>query len=103
MAMAGLFVPLRRRNVCGATVAFSCERACRVAGPGSENPWAQALCGFARTLLRMQSLRFDPDYMQLPGEDAIGFRCLAQRSRLADTVKDGGVVSMFPPLADEWW
>jgi hypothetical protein len=40
--------------------------------------------------------------MRWPGEDSIGFRCLARRSRLADTVKDGGVVSMFPPLAEEW-
>jgi hypothetical protein len=41
--------------------------------------------------------------MRLPGEDVIGFRCLAQRSRLADSLKDGGVVSMFPPLAEKWW
>jgi hypothetical protein len=41
--------------------------------------------------------------MNIDGEDEIGFRCLAQRSRLADKVKDDGVVSMFPPLAQEWW
>jgi hypothetical protein len=41
--------------------------------------------------------------MDIAGEDEIGFRCLAQRSRLADGVKDNGVVSMFPPLAEEWW
>jgi hypothetical protein len=45
----------------------------------------------------------DPGYMHIDGEDEIGFRCLAQRSRLADAIKDNGVVSMFPPLADEWW
>ena len=45
----------------------------------------------------------DPDYMNLAGEDEIGFRSLAQRSRLADRVKDDGVVSMFPLLAQEWW
>jgi hypothetical protein len=44
----------------------------------------------------------DPDFMQLPGEDTIGFRCLAERSRLADLSKDSGAVSMFPPLAEEW-
>jgi len=41
--------------------------------------------------------------MHIHGEDEVGFRCLAQRSRLADAVKDNGVVSMFPLLADEWW
>jgi len=45
----------------------------------------------------------DPDYMSIAGEDEIGFRCLAQRSRLADRNKDNGVVSMFPPLAEVWW
>ena len=45
----------------------------------------------------------DPYYMDIAGEDEIGFRCLAERSRLADGVKDNGVVSMFPPLAEEWW
>jgi hypothetical protein len=45
----------------------------------------------------------DPEYMDLAGEDEIGFRCLAERSRLADGVKDNGVVSMFPRLAEEWW
>ena len=28
---------------------------------------------------------------------------MAERSRLADWVKDDGVVSMFPTLAGEWW
>ena len=41
--------------------------------------------------------------MEIAGEDEIGFRCLAERSRLADGIKDNGVVSMFPPLAEEWW
>ena len=45
----------------------------------------------------------DPYYMDIAGEDEVGFRCLAERSRLADGVKDNGVVSMFPPLAEEWW
>jgi hypothetical protein len=45
----------------------------------------------------------DPEYMHIAGEDEIGFRCLAQRSRLADGVKDSGAVSMFPRLAEEWW
>ena len=41
--------------------------------------------------------------MNIAGEDELGFRCLAERSHLADWVKDNGVVSMFPALADEWW
>jgi hypothetical protein len=41
--------------------------------------------------------------MEASGEDRIGFRALADRSRLADANKDSGAVAMFPPLAEEWW
>jgi hypothetical protein len=40
--------------------------------------------------------------MRLLGEDQHGFRAVAERSMLADNVKDSGVVSLFPQLADEW-
>jgi hypothetical protein len=40
--------------------------------------------------------------MHIPGEDENGFRAIAQRSMLADAVKDSGAVSMFPPLAETW-
>jgi hypothetical protein len=40
--------------------------------------------------------------MQIPGEDEHGFRAIAQRSLLGDSVKDSGAVSMFPNLAEEW-
>ena len=41
--------------------------------------------------------------MAIEGEDAVGFRALAQRSMLADGVTDSGAVTMFPPLAEEWF
>jgi hypothetical protein len=44
----------------------------------------------------------NPLAMQLPGEDEHGFRAIAQRSLLADSVKDSGAVSMFPAIAEEW-
>jgi len=71
-------------------------------GRAPKNPWAQAFVWIRENTPTDAVFAIDPDYMRWPGEDAIGFRCLAQRSRLADTVKDGGVVSMFPPLAEEW-
>jgi hypothetical protein len=72
-------------------------------GMRSRNPWAQAFVWIRSNTPTDAIFAIDPDYMRLPNEDAIGFRCLAERSRLADTVKDGGAVSMFPALADEWW
>ena len=48
-------------------------------------------------------VRLDPLHMRLPGEDAHGFRAISERSMLADAMKDSGAVTMFPPLAEEWW
>src|SRR3989442_13423468 len=45
----------------------------------------------------------EPKNMSVAGEDAQGFRAIAQRSMLADALKDSGAVSMFPPLAEEWY
>ena len=44
----------------------------------------------------------DPQHMGLPGEDQHGFRAVAQRSMLADALKDSGAASMFPRLSEEW-
>jgi len=44
----------------------------------------------------------DPDHMNARGEDEHGFRALAERSMLADRVKDSGAVTMFPRMAEEW-
>ena len=73
--------------------------------PGSapRNPWAQAFDWIRQNTPTEAVFALDPDYMHITGEDEIGFRCLAQRSRLADSGKDSGAVSMFPPLAEEWW
>ena len=68
-----------------------------------KNPWARAFVWIRENTPRDALFALDPAYMRLPEEDVIGFRCMAQRSRLADIVKDGGVVSMFPPVADKWW
>ena len=44
----------------------------------------------------------NPDHMKLETEDQHGFRALAERSMLADNVKDSGAVTMFPALAETW-
>ncbi len=98
-----LFVPL-----CGGM--FSAQRAIfpnsahvELHGMAPRNDWAQAFRWARDNTGEDAVFALDPLYMRLPGEDSIGFRCLAQRSRLADAVKDSGAVSMFPPLADDWW
>jgi len=44
----------------------------------------------------------DPYYMRLRGEDYHGFRAIAERSVLADNLKDPGMVARVPRLADRW-
>jgi hypothetical protein len=71
-------------------------------GRAPQNPWGQAFTWIRQNTPPGAVFAIDPGYMQVPGEDQIGFRCLAQRSRLADDMKDNGAVSMFPLLAGEW-
>jgi hypothetical protein len=71
-------------------------------GVAPKNPWAQAFVWIRENTTSSAIFALDPYYMQIPGEDSDGFRAIAQRSMLADAVKDSGAVSMFPPLAEEW-
>jgi hypothetical protein len=67
------------------------------------NRWAQAFEWIRGNTPVDALFALDPRYMQLPGEDENGFRARAERSRLADLVKDKGACSMFPPLSVKWW
>lgn len=97
-----LFVPLSIGMFVAQRSLFPSAAHLEWPGRAPKNPWAQAFVWIRDNTPVDAVFAIPPDYMQLPGEDAVGFRCLARRSRLADTVKDGGVVSMFPRLADEW-
>ncbi len=97
-----LFVPL-----CGGM--YLAQRALFPASPQVEwpwvaqkNPWAQAFVWVRENTPKDAFFALDPYHMAIEGEDAIGFRALAERSMLADAVKDSGAVTMFPPMADEW-
>jgi len=66
------------------------------------NPWAQAFDWIRVNTPQDALFALNPNYMALQGEDENGFRARAERSRLADTVKDKGAASMFPPLSTKW-
>lgn len=68
-----------------------------------KNPWEQAFVWIRQNTPADAVFAIDPMYIKIPGEDTVGFRALAQRSRLADAYKDSGAVSMFPPLAEKWF
>jgi hypothetical protein len=71
-------------------------------GAAPVNRWSDAFLWIRHNTPKNAVFAIDPGYMSLPGEDMHGFRAVAERSILADSVKDSGAVSLFPGLADEW-
>jgi hypothetical protein len=98
-----LFVPLGAGMLVVQRALF--PESAHIEWPGSppKSPWEQAFVWVRDNTPVDAVFAINPEFMQLPGEDTTGFRSLAQRSRLADLSKDSGAVSMFPPLAEEWW
>jgi hypothetical protein len=70
--------------------------------PASENAWVAAFRWVSRNTPVDGQFAIDPHYMELPGEDYHGFRALAERSVLADAVKDAGMAARVPNLAPRW-
>jgi len=98
-----LFVPLSVGMFVAQRALFPLSAHVEWPGSAPKNDWAQAFVWIRENTPVDAVFALDPDFMQLSGEGTTGFRCLAQRSRLADSSKDSGAVSMFPPLAQEWW
>lgn len=73
-------------------------------GRAPGNRWVEAFVWIRGNTPTGATFALDPRHMDLPGEDQHGFRALAERSRLADAIKDSGAVTMFPDLhiADHW-
>jgi len=67
-----------------------------------DNPWLQAFDWIRSNTPPKAYFVIDPYYLERPGEDFHGFRALAERSVLADQLKDRSAASLSPGLADEW-
>ena len=68
----------------------------------SQNRWVKAFVWVRGNTPIDSYFALDPEYMALPGEDFHGFRALAERSALADNLKDPGMVARVPRLAGRW-
>jgi hypothetical protein len=66
------------------------------------NAWVQTFVWIRNNTPLNAYFALDPEHMRMPGEDQHGFRAVAERSMLADAVKDSGAVTMFPALAQRW-
>jgi len=72
--------------------------------PGRQpaNPWLQAFAWIRTDTPESAYFALDPHYLEVPGEDYHGFLAMAERSQLADAVKDAAVVSLVPELGPDW-
>lgn len=59
------------------------------------NQWVQAFNWVRGNTPKDAFFALDPGYMEIRGEDLHGFRALAERSRMCDTLKDKVVVSVM--------
>ena len=97
-----LFVPLCAGMFIAQRVLFPASAHIEWPGVESKNPWVEAF-EWIRVNTPINALfALNPEHMHIAGEDENGFRAVAERSMLADSVKDSGAVTMFPQNAEEW-
>jgi hypothetical protein len=99
---AALFVPLGLGMALMQESVYPASRHVEWPGAKDGNSWMSAFFWIRQHTPKDAVFATDPNYMARPGEDAHGFRAVAERSVLADSVKDSGAVSLFPRLAAEW-
>jgi hypothetical protein len=68
----------------------------------STNPWITSFRWAEANTPRNALFALDPLYTQLRAEDVHGFRAIAERSMLADAIKDAGVAQVDSDLAFAW-
>jgi hypothetical protein len=81
---------------------FSASRHLELPGTEPTNPWLQAFAWIRLKTPPDAYFALDPYYLEAPGEDYHSFRALAERSQLADAVKDTAMVTQVPNLGPAW-
>lgn len=97
-----LFLPLTAGMFWAQRSLFPGTEHLELPGVVSRNPWLEAFAWVRANTPEDAYFALDPDYMELPEEDFHSFRGLAQRSELADWVKDAAVATQVPDLAPLW-
>lgn len=99
-----LFGPLSLGMFYGQLQTFPATPHIEWPGRVPQNDWLQAFAWIRDNTPVDAIFALNPQHMALDGEDQHGFRVLAERSMLADAVKDPGATTMFPdlPLAEHW-
>jgi hypothetical protein len=81
---------------------FSASEHLELPGRSSANSWLQAFSWIRQNTPIDAYFALDPNYLAAPGEDYHSFRALAERSQLADNIKDTAVVTQVPELGPVW-
>lgn len=81
---------------------FSGSQHLELPGMTSSNPWLQSFAWIRANTPTDAYFAMDPNYLAAPGEDYHSFRALAERSQLADMVKDPSLVTQVPELGPAW-
>jgi hypothetical protein len=97
-----LFLPLAAGMFWAQRALFPSTVHMELPGRAPHNPWLRAFAWIRENTPVDAYFALDPDYMALPGEDYHSFRALAERSELADAVKDAAVATQVPELAPAW-
>jgi hypothetical protein len=81
---------------------FSASQHLELPGREPSNQWLQAFAWIRQNTPLDAYFALDPYYLAAPGEDYHSFRALAERSQLADAIKDTAVVTQVPELGPVW-
>jgi hypothetical protein len=81
---------------------FSSSEHLELPGVRSSNPWLQSFAWIRLNTPVDAYFVMDPNYLAAPGEDYHSFRALAERSQMADAIKDTAVVTQVPELGPDW-
>lgn len=94
MSFGGMFVSQR--------LMYSDSPQLELPGLASSNPWVQSFEWIRLNTPPGAYFALDPNYLAAPAEDYHSFRALAERSQLADAIKDTAVVTQVPSLGPAW-
>jgi hypothetical protein len=97
-----LFLPIALGMFYAQRQEFPASRHIELPGLALQNAWIEAFEWIRANTPRDAFFALDPKYMEKSGDDYHGFRGIAERSMLADNVKDPSVVEVFPDLAYQW-
>lgn len=97
-----LFLPLAAGMFYFQRALFPATSHIELPGVPSRSAWLEAFAWVRANTPTDAYFALDPYSMQLPGDDYHSFRALAERSQLADAVKDAAVATQVPELAPDW-